>query len=546
MADNENFDSKNLGSETVNIQTLITFTIMKNPKIIEVFQQITQQDANILEKKTNNFFNITLKIDEITLIIYLCALMYENDIIPNYINLILEKLNMKIDINDLKNTANNFINFLNNKNNNLVGGSKFNFDSIKNILLNIAACLFISSVLYIDYTYYTQNIVPSTERVIGLVSDFKQKLERVTKSDTLCNAYASDYVLYIDKYGFKGFSELYKLSSCLATSPENNPFFDDFIMEYNSKSEDLAIQNQYALVPLESSNSEMSKQVVLVQFNNDIQIYNDFTNTIYNKQISSKEDLDKYIVDIKNLINIPHDELVKQLTNSKKQNTINVDENVVDEKSFLSTFKKGYNFISDTGKVIGSIYRDIVDSGGVVPAINPLDQYVRTIQFYLTSKLRELEDLKRKSERQFEDYTTEINYVIKDVFAVTYMIGIFTFINLIVSGLLKYYFFSIYTKLSNIKLTEGTQLQLEDKQLQLEDKQLQLEDKQLQLEDKQLQLEDKQLQTDEQAKGGNSTTRRKRRKTMKRKKTIKRKKQIKRKKTIKRKKQIKRKKSIKK
>jgi hypothetical protein len=506
MDNNEKFDSENLGSETVNIQTLITFTIMKNPKIIEAFQQIAQQDADILEKKTNSFFNITFKIDEITLIIYLCVLMYENDIMPNYINLILEKLNMKIDINDLKNTANNFISFLKNKNNNLVGGSKFNLNSIKKILLHIAACLFISTVMYTDYNFYVKNVVPSTERVIRLVSDFKQKFERVTQSDTLCDTYASDYVLYIDKYGFKGFSELYKLSSCLATSPENNPFFDDFIMEYNAKSEDLAIQNQYALVPLESSNT---KQLEIVQFNSDIQIYNDFTNTIYNKQISSKADLDKYIVDIKNLINIPHDELVKQLTNRNKQNTINVDETVIDEKT-LSTFKKGYDFISDTTKVIFSIYSGIIDSGGVVHAINPLDEYVRTFQLYLTSKLRELEDLKIKSERQLEDYITEINFVIKDVFAVTYMMGYFMFFNAIVAGLLKYYFFSIFKKLFNKKLTEGNGY-----------------------------IEDAQIQTNNslQTKGGNFTTRKKR-KNVKRVKTIKRKK-------ITKKKQIKRKKSIK-
>ena len=531
MDDNEHFDFENLGSETVNIQTLVTFTIMKNPKIIEVFQETSQQDANILEKKTNSFFKTTLKIDEITLIIYLCALMYENEIMPNYINSILEKLNMKIDINDLKNTANNFINVLLNKNpDNLVGGSNFNFNSLKQILLHIAACLFISSILYADYKYYNEYLVPSTEKAINLVADYKQKIKKVTNFDTQCNKFVPDSVLYLDKYGINGFSALYKLSGCLA---ESNVLYPDFIDEYNKKSKDLANKNQYqyALVPLESSNSETSNQLVTVQFNSDIQHVNDFSNSIYNRQLSTPAETAEYKIYLETLINTPDSDFFKKVTNGANLNTINIDESVNNEKTFLGTFQKAKNFITDTGKVITSVFREVTTTGTVVPSVNPLQGVVRTLKDYLTLKLREVEDLERDSKRSVEDSLRDINRVIADVYDLTYMIGILSFINSIVARLLKYYFLLIFKKMTNLRLTNGNGSQLE------------VGDDKLQLGDDQLQIENEQLQIEDEPKGGKGRTRRKRRKVMKRMKTMKR---MKRMKTIKRKKQIKRKKSIKK
>jgi hypothetical protein len=522
MDDNDDFDFdfENLGSETVNIQTLVTSTIMKNPKIIEVFQEISQQDASILEKKTNSFFKTTLKIDEITLIIYLCALMYENDIMPNYINSITEKLNMKIAINDLKNTAKNFINvLLNKKTDNLVGGSNFNFNSLKQILLHIAACLFISSMLYTDYKYYNDYLIPSTEKAINLVAKYKRIIGKVTDFDTQCNNFVPDSVLYINEYGINGFSALYKLSSCLASS-ENNIFFDENISKYNEILENSQNQNQNGLVPLESLN-----QVVVFT---KIQEMDDFTNTICNKKILNKEDLYDAIKNTNNLLDTPNSVLVQRLTDINKKNTINIDESDIDEKSFFSTFKKGVKFMTDTGKLLYGVAGEF----GGSPTVNPIDGFVIDIKKFLTVKVRQLEDLKIKSQRDFEDAVTEINNLITDVYAVTYMISILTFINSIVAKLLTYYFLLIFKKMTNLKLTNGngSQLEVGDDQLQIENERLQIEDERLQIED-------------DPSKGGKGRTRRKRRKVMKRMKTMKR---MKRMKTIKRKKQIKRKKSIKK
>jgi hypothetical protein len=532
MDDNDHFDFENLGSETVNIQTLVTRTIMKNPKIMEVFQETSQQDASILEKKTNRFFKTTLKIDEITLIIYLCALMYENDIMPNYINSILEKLNMKIDINDLKNSANNFINvLLSKKTDNLVGGSNFNFNSVKQILLHIAACLFISSILYADYKYYNDYIVPSTENAINIVAEFKQKIRKVTNFDTQCNKFVPDSVLYLDKYGVNGFSTLYKLSGCLA-SPENNVLFPDFIVPYNEKSEDLANQNQYALVPLESSNSEMSNQLQIIQFNSDIQHVNDFSNSIYNRQLSSPAEIVQYKKYLQDKINTPDNEFFKEITNVANLNTINIDESANNEKTVVGTFQTVIDFLADSGKVIVSVAKEISNNGKVATSVNPLQGVTRTLKDYLEAKLREVQDLELASKRSVEDSLKKINRVIEDVYAVVYMIGILSFINSIVARLLKYYFLLIFKKMTNLKLTNGNGSQLEagDDKLEVGDDQLQIENEQLQIED-------------DPSKGGKGRTRRKRRKAMKRMKTMKR---MKRMKTIKRKKQIKRKKSIKK
>jgi hypothetical protein len=539
MSDNDHFDFENLGSDTVNIQTLVTRTIMKNPKIMEVFQETSQQDASILEKKTNSFFKTTLKIDEITLIIYLCALMYENDIMPNYINSILEKLNMKIDINDLKNSANNFINILlNKKTDNLIGGSNFNFNSVKQILLHIAACLFISSILYADYVYYNNYIVPSTENAISTFAKYKQKIRKVTNFDTQCNKFVPDSVLYLDKYGVNGFSTLYKLSGCLA-SPENNILFSDFISEYNEKSENLASQNQYALVPLKSSNSETSNQLQIIQFNSDIQHVNDFSNSLYNRQLSSPAEIAQYKKYLQDKIDTPDNEFFKEITNVANLNTINIDESVNNEKTVVGTFQTVMGFLSDSGKVIVSLAKEVSNTGKVATSVNPLQGVTRTLKDYLTAKFREVQDLELASRRNVEDSLKEINRVIEDVYAVVYMIGILSFINSIVARLLKYYFLLIFKKMTNLRLTDGNGSQLEagDDKSQIGDDQLQIENEQLQIENERLQIED------DPSKGGKGRTRRKRRKAMKRMKTMKRMKKMK---TIKRKKQIKRKKSIKK
>jgi hypothetical protein len=507
---NEHF--KNLGSATLNIQSLVTYTIGENPKIIEVFEETSQQDASILEKKTNSFFKTTLKIDENTLIIYLCALMYENDIMPNYINSILEKLNMKIDINDLKNSANNYINFLLNKTpDNLVGGSNFNFNTVKQILLHIAACFFICSVLYTDYIYYYNYIVPSTENAISVFAKYKEKIRIVTNFDTQCNMFVPDHVLYFDKYGINGFSTLYKLAGCLA-SPENNVLFPDFIVPYNKKSKDLASQNQYAnqnqyaLVTV--TNNEPSNQII--QFNSDIQTVNDFANSIYNRQVSSNQEIVEYINDLERIIRTPDEEFFQEITNVANLNTINIDKSDNDN---LSILQKGWNFMGDTGKVIISIAKEIAN-GKIANSVNPLHGVTRSIKDFLRVKLMELEDLQRASKRNIESSLIEINRVIEDVNAFLYMAPILFTINSIVANLLIYYFLLIFKKMTNLKFTNGNGSQLE-----------------LEVGDDQLQIENEPL------KGGKGRTRRKRRKVMKKMKTTM--KRMKKMKTMKRKKSIK-------
>ena len=139
----------NINDEYISdgILTLISYTLITNPKIFNVINKILSTDSKILQQKLNTFFDQDIDPIDGHSIIYLCTLMYNNETIPNYICNILKKLDININKSELQTNANNFINFI--IKNEIIGGKKSNtFKNIFNILKQISLLLTAVVILY--------------------------------------------------------------------------------------------------------------------------------------------------------------------------------------------------------------------------------------------------------------------------------------------------------------------------------------------------------------------------------------------------------------
>jgi hypothetical protein len=99
-----------LAYSNISVPTIVTYTILKQPEIITIMNKINKIDVSILERKISNFIGNNILNDEssIVLIIFLCSLMYKNNIFPQYINDILKQLNINnVSVQELQENSEN-------------------------------------------------------------------------------------------------------------------------------------------------------------------------------------------------------------------------------------------------------------------------------------------------------------------------------------------------------------------------------------------------------------------------------------------------------
>lgn len=464
------------------IMTLISYTLINNPEIFNVINKILSTDAKILAQKLNTFFEEDIEPLDGYSIIYLCTLMYNNDIMPNYICNILKELDVEISKNELQTNANNFINFI--IKNQTVGGEKSNaFKNIFSTLKQISLLLTVIVILYFEHTFFTQNLMPTFQKTSSTVINYYDRLNTVLKDMPSCqNIPIHPMAAYIGKYGITNFDKLFQIANCLAINRINNPVIDSMISSRESYSPiNTEKYTSFALVPighvfeenypekykedfrkdldLVANNEEMVPKVIEKTNELSVKVYKFIKTAVPN--VDSKAALDKYMENIRQLSEMPTSELELLLFPNAEEFEIKVDSNYDENSVLKSKLLYAFDFASDTVKLGLNVFTTAKSKGMSVEAINPLKSYIWTLQKYLKMEYRRLEDIKKQTEREFEDIRTEISQIIQNGMDLIYILPWLIFINSIVSSILGYFSCLVYYKLYQNKgqraITNGEQ-----------------------------------------------------------------------------------------
>lgn len=483
----------NINDEYISdgILTLISYTLITNPKIFNVINKILSTDSKILQQKLNTFFDQDIDPIDGHSIIYLCTLMYNNETIPNYICNILKKLDININKSELQTNANNFINFI--IKNEIIGGKKSNtFKNIFNILKQISLLLTAVVILYFEYTYLTQNLIPTLQETSTTTINYFNRLNSVLEDLPSCqNIPVDPMAAYIGKYGVVNFDKLFQIANCLALNRENNPVIDEIIRSRDA-SGPIPGENfnemyaSFTLVPIDyvfekdypnNYKENFKKDLDLVITNEEalseiIQKTNELTVKVYDiikkdvPIIDSKAALDTYMGNIKGLSEMPKSELERLLFPNIEEFEIKVDSNNDINSHLNSKVAGAFEFVSDTLKLGMNLLNTAQAKGIAVNAINPFNSYIWTLQKYLKMEYRRLEDIKKQTERDFEDMRSDISQIIQNGMDLINVLPWLLFFNSIVSSILAYFFYLVYYKLHQNKgqysITNGEQLGIED------------------------------------------------------------------------------------
>jgi hypothetical protein len=475
------------------ITTLISYTLITNPDIFNTLNKILSIDSKILQQKLDTFFEQDIDPLDGYSIIYLCTLMYNNETMPNYICNILEKLEINISKSELQTNANNFINFI--IKNKTIGGEKSNaFKNIFVILKQISLFLIAVVILYFEYTYFNQNLIPTLQETSITVNNYYNRLDTVLKELTSCqNMPVNPMASYIGKYGITKFDKLYQIANCLSLNRENNPVIDDMIRsrdaQHINKEKYTEMYPSFALVPIDyvfeenypaKYKEDFKKDLDLVTNNEKmlpqiIQKTNELTVKVYEiikkdvPSIDSRASLDTYMENIKGLSEMPASELERLLFPNTQEFEIKVDSNNNDESNFKSKLSSAFEFVTDTVKLGMNLINTAHSKGINVKAVNPFNAYIWTLQKYLKIEYRRLEDIKTKTERDFEDMRTEISRIIKNTLDLINYLPWLLFFNTIVTSILVHFSYVVYYKLYLNKNENREQPAIENNGFAIED-----------------------------------------------------------------------------
>jgi hypothetical protein len=431
-----------LENSSINVPTIITYTMLRQPEIVKIFNKINDIDITTLERKTTNFIGKDVLKDEsdIILIVLLSTLMYKNDVFPQFIYEILNKLNVtSVSVQELKQNSENIINML--LNNSTGGGQKGgNFAAIVSVLFQIAWVLITIETNY----YYVSRTIPVFQEAYKRGSDIYQVVKSVGNMGQECgNMVMPPEMRYIDKYFISQFykgdlENVYKTITCIANKhanqylqdeifmPENiNDFvvnFSEIVQQGEEVVSNALVPVDYkvasnALVPVDSKvvsnalvpvspkviSNAVNVQMQITQLNTQLQpVKTNIENTMNELIIfdGPKIDFDKT-----NQTLIKYGEMSEEdlfyLFYPKTE--------LVSKKSENSIFSVlgAYEFAKDTVGLFASMTKIAIDETGGVNAIYVTKQYIWIFKDYCIKKKRELEDIRTKTGRQVEDFIKE-------------------------------------------------------------------------------------------------------------------------------------------
>jgi len=435
---------------SVKIPTLI-LTIIHNNKDIETnLEIISNIDGAILNNKVHTFFNNkeVLNPDEIYYIIFLSSLMCDKDkIMAQTIHRILKKLDYNVSADELRNNAMNFIKVISSENNEQKGGSKSRLMNIIQILKHIGGIFIFSCMVYYNYFRYIRNIKPVLTDVSQKVTTLYSMIHLYSDSNSKCaNTHVPIQYMYFSKYGVRGFDKLYKLANCMI---DTNVLIDNYLkVESNgvntNRSKSKPNQN---LLPVPSYIVDYENEKGLVLYNQMTNPAKDLINQL-NAPIHNRDDLNNLMSQMKTYGEMKPSELKNLLFGD---DIIHIDDQKINTESLtiVSLLHKSYDFISDTTKVMMSIYNEKNMNNDDIKAIDSIDNYIWTIQKYLIEEYRRLEDLKTDVVRNFEDVKLEAHHTVQNVIKLIDIIpSILTCLG-IGSSMMLYYMNIIYKNLYN-------------------------------------------------------------------------------------------------
>jgi hypothetical protein len=272
--------------------------------------------------------------------------------------------------------------------------------------------------------------------------------------------------MYFSKYGVRGFDKLYKLANCMI---DTNVLIDNYVKkESNSVNINRSISkpNQILLpVPSYIVDNENEKGLVL---------YNQMTNSAkdlihkMNAPIHNRDDLNNVMSHMKTYGEMKSSEFKNLLFGD---DIIHIDDQKINTESLtiVSLLYTSYDFISDTTKVMMSIYNEKNMNNDDIKAVDSIDNYVWTIQKYLIEEYRRLEDLKTNAVRNFEDVKLEAHHTVQNVMKLIDIIpSILTCLG-IGSSMMLYYMNIIYKNLYNTHVLTIKNSSSRNKELKLLD-----------------------------------------------------------------------------
>jgi hypothetical protein len=377
------FDSNNhiiqayIDATNISIPSLISFAIIKQPEIIVKMTKINDIEFSVLQTKVKQFMNNNPFFDNpqnVIMTIFICNIMYKNDIVPKLIHDILSELNSNVTIEELKQNAESLINALTTsvKKGGQKGG---NFSSIISHLTAIGYVIFVISV---DYWYINQNIKIFVEDYNKALSYYKS-ISNINPEK--CNYIEiPEYISLLDDWNPKWenkISEIYKYTKCIANKDFNKYFYEHSISEKitNITAEINKVKNDTstALVPVDSSTALVPFGLKSTEFNALISVR--FNPTVIESAFKYKmtndgmwfdkedtiEQLDYYInMDLKDLHNIlfPKNNKINDETINNKINDETINNEIVDSfwgNTWGNTINTGMRMINMVKKTVSPL-----------------------------------------------------------------------------------------------------------------------------------------------------------------------------------------------
>lgn len=424
-----------LDNSILSITSIITYTMFKEPHILEIMNNINEIDPSVLDSRLKSFFNndIQSKLDT-SQIIFLCTLMYKNDIFPTFIFNTLNKLGalQGLTIQDLKNNSENLIDLLLSKTKGGVQKGGADFMKIMSILYQIS---FILAVIMFDYYYFSHTIWSKIQdkgtKIMESVSILKDG------SETCNNINVPDSLIYYNKYFAVRDSEednnllnTYKIISCVANKWMNNYLLDEVFTpeqfkqgnlqtEYSNAlvlfdKEKQKITTDVSLVPSKVSSNEVTIQVIQNQILPIGQNAENILNGLIIYGETNKQNIETTKTELQKYIDMNNDQLLEMLRKNIYQQT------KIEEKiSNPTTFGRASEFASDSYLLLRNLFNTATKEGNGISfdnmAFDITKSYARIIKDFCKQQLRNIEDLQTKSNRKLEDFVLESERLLEDL-----------------------------------------------------------------------------------------------------------------------------------
>jgi hypothetical protein len=435
--------------------SLITIAIGKQPIIIDNFKKISEMDVKQLQQKVKQFMNDAEQFNDpfyVIITVFLCNLMYKNDIIPKIVHKTLVELGVTdVTVRELKQTSNNLINLLTSS---VKSGGGF-FSTVGH-LFNIGVVFF---TIFADYTF-----VNNTAEVIN--KNYNQALSIYEKVSGIkghydnCNVYVPDSIKIFDKLdeGKYKYEEIYKILNCVGYGyfndylKQNPDFIKDDINDFRKE---FVETTSNALVPVGHMKSNIDQEL----FSKELVILEKYQNTA-NEILESMliyEDNDKTKLNIEQTIGrlTMYANMDPGRFSSQFKVLVNYEDRTNDFKSQKKEKKEDNSLLNVNDWL--SIGKDAINAAykliemakqqvGPVAAIDVFDQYIYMMQNFLRNNIRKLQDFQLKTTRDIEDFITDVNRLQRDVSKLIQQIQLLMFYNIAAVSIIFYYLRIIFSK----------------------------------------------------------------------------------------------------